>query len=74
MVVNLPSNKTVVLKSKKTDKLTVVAILDRPKQKVVKAVVKEFGRQHPVTLWSGDDYKEWTKQDVSARLLELLGA
>jgi hypothetical protein len=71
MVVNLPSSKNVVLKQKKTDKLTVAAIIDHPQRKVVKVIIKEFGRQHPVILWSGDNYREWNKQDIGVRLLEL---
>lgn len=75
MEINLNSPKKVVLqeeKSKDITKLTVVRVVDLPKQKVVRCFCEEL--DEAVLLWEGAAYDaigQWSDTDVVSRLTEL---
>lgn len=75
MEIQLNSPKKIVLqeeKSKNIDKLTVVRVVDLPKQKVVRCFCEEV--DDAIVLWEGDVYDaigQWTDVDVQNRLAEL---
>lgn len=79
MEINLGSEKTIIVKPiEKTDVtiINLLGIFDMPDNKTVKAYIKlDENHQIDIILWEGDDYdliKDWTKQDVIARIKELL--
>jgi hypothetical protein len=75
MEINLNTPKKVVLqeeKSKDITKLTVVRVVDLPKQKTVRCFCEEL--DEAIVLWEGDAYDsigQWTDSDVVNRLSEL---
>lgn len=75
MEINLNSPKKVVLqeeKSKNITKLTVVRVVDLPKQKIVRCFCEEL--DEAITLWEGDAYDsigQWTDSDVVTRLSQV---
>ena len=54
-----------------TDELEVV-YGDDPKRKTVNVTITHFPL--PITLLSGDAYKEWTKADLESKLKDILGS
>ncbi len=78
MNITLTNPKKIVLqeeKSKTIDSLTVIRVVDLPKQKVVRCFVEEL--DEPVVLWEGSAYDaagQWTDADVITRLTALYSA
>jgi hypothetical protein len=67
----LGKSANVVINQVTVSSLTLRQIMDMPQAPKVVAIVDEIPR--PIVLWEGDEYREWTKADVSARLIELAG-
>lgn len=78
MNITLTNPKKIVLqeeKSKTINSLTVIRVVDLPKQKVVRCFVEEL--DEPVVLWEGADYDaagQWTDADIITRLTALYNA
>ena len=54
--------------------VNVERIVDLPKQRIVRAFLKEL--QQPLVLWSDEAYDaigNWTQEQAEARILEILG-
>jgi hypothetical protein len=67
MEIELKKKKTVVVSpavTKDLEKVTVVRIVDLPVEKKVRAFVRELGRPIELPELSGENYGEWTNQDV----------
>ncbi len=63
--VNVVINSTIV------KEFTLRQVLDMPQASRVIAIVDELPR--PIVLWEGNDYREWTKASVAARLIDIAG-
>jgi hypothetical protein len=67
MEIELSKKKTVVVSpavTKDLEKVTVVRIVDLPVEKKVRAFVRELGRPIELPELSGENYGEWTNEDV----------
>jgi hypothetical protein len=75
MEILLNSPKKVVLQEEKAvdvSKITVIRVVDLPKQKVVRCFCEEL--DEAIVLWEGDAYDaigQWTDGDVLNRIVEL---
>jgi hypothetical protein len=76
MKITLNQARTIVTspeKTKTTDKITILQLIDNPSRKIVTAITAEIGT---ITLWKGDDYDaigQWTDVDVIAKIKEIYG-
>jgi len=74
LTINLPSEvviKTIPAYESKTNKITILSVMDNPSTKTVTAKTLEFGS---VILWQGAAYDaigQWTDTDVQNRLIAL---
>ena len=67
MEIELSKKKTVVVSpavTKELEKITVVRIVDLPVEKKVRAFVRELGRPIELSELSGENYGEWSNEDV----------
>jgi len=67
MEIELSKKKTVVVSpavTKDLEKITVVRIVDLPVEKKVRAFVRELGRPIELPELSGENYGEWSNEDV----------
>ena len=67
MEIELKKKKTVVVSpavTKELEKITVVRIVDLPVEKKVRAFVRELGRPIELPELSGENYGEWSNEDV----------
>ena len=67
MEIELSKKKTVVVApavTKDLEKITVVRIVDLPVEKKVRAFVRELGRPIELPELSGENYGEWSNEDV----------
>jgi len=67
MEIELKKKKTVVVSpavTKDLEKITVVRIVDLPVEKKVRAFVRELGRPIELPELSGENYGEWSNEDV----------
>ena len=67
MEIELSKKKTVVVApavTKDLEKITIVRIVDLPAEKKVRAFVRELGRPIELPELSGDNYGEWSNEDV----------
>ena len=67
MEVELSKKKTVVVSpavTKELEKVTIVRIVDLPVEKKVRAFVRELGRPIELPELSGENYGEWSNEDV----------
>ena len=75
MEITLNNPRKIVLqeeKSKDVTKLTIVRVVDLPKQKIVRCFCEEL--DEAITLWEGisyDNIGQWTDDDVLNRVTEL---
>lgn len=78
MEINFNSPKKIIIqqeKSKNIDKLTVIRVVDLPKQKLVKCFCEEL--DEPLVLWEKDSYDtigQWSDHDVRNRLIDLFNS
>ena len=67
MEITLSKKKTVVVSpavTKDLEKVTIVRIVDLPVEKKVRAFVRELGRPIELPELSGENYGEWSNEDV----------
>ena len=67
MEIVLSKKKTVVVApavTKDLEKVTIVRIVDLPVEKKVRAFVRELGRPIELPELSGENYGEWSNEDV----------
>lgn len=67
MEITLNKKKTVVVSpavTKELEKVTIVRIVDLPVEKKVRAFVRELGRPIELPELSGENYGEWSNEDV----------
>ena len=67
MEIALSKKKTVVVSpavTKDLEKVTIVRIVDLPVEKKVRAFVRELGRPIELPKLSGENYGEWSNEDV----------
>lgn len=67
MEIELSKKKTVVVApavTKDLEKITIVRIVDLPVEKKVRAFVRELGRPIELPELSGENYGEWSNEDV----------
>jgi hypothetical protein len=67
MEIELKKKKTVVVSpavTKDLEKVTIVRIVDLPVEKKVRAFVRELGRPIELPELSGENYGEWSNEDV----------
>jgi len=67
MEIVLSKKKTVVVSpavTKDLEKVTIVRIVDLPIEKKVRAFVRELGRPIELPELSGENYGEWSNEDV----------
>jgi hypothetical protein len=67
MEIVLSKKKTVVVSpavTKDLEKVTIVRIVDLPVEKKVRAFVRELGRPIELPELSGENYGEWSNEDV----------
>ena len=67
MEITLSKKKTVVVSpavTKELEKVTIVRIVDLPVEKKVRAFVRELGRPIELPELSGENYGEWSNEDV----------
>jgi hypothetical protein len=67
MGIELSKKKTVVVSpavTKEIEKVTIVRIIDLPVEKKVRAFVSELGRPIELPELSGENYGEWSNEDV----------
>ena len=67
MEIELKTKKTVVVSpavTKDLEKVTIVRIVDLPVEKKVRAFVRELGRPIELSELSGENYGEWSNEDV----------
>jgi hypothetical protein len=67
MEIELSKKKTVVVSpavTKDLEKVTIVRIVDLPVEKKVRAFVRELGRPIELPELSGENYGEWSNEDV----------
>ena len=73
MEITLKKKKTVVVSpavTKELEKITIVRIVDLPVEKKVRAFVRELGRPIELSELSGENYGEWTNEDVEKAVAE----
>jgi hypothetical protein len=67
MEIELKKKKTVVVSpavTKDLEKVTIVRIVDLPVEKKVRAFVRELGRPIELPELSGENYGEWSNEDI----------
>jgi hypothetical protein len=67
MEIELSKKKTVIVSpavTKDLEKVTIVRIVDLPVEKKVRAFVRELGRPIELPELSGENYGEWSNEDV----------
>ncbi|NBV78004.1 hypothetical protein EBR66_07600 [bacterium] len=67
MEIELSKKKTITVSpavTKDIEKVTVVRIVDLPVEKKVRAFVRELGRPIELPELSGENYGEWSDEDV----------
>jgi len=67
MEIELSKKKTVIVSpavTKDLEKVTIVSIVDLPVEKKVRAFVRELGRPIELPELSGENYGEWSNEDV----------
>jgi len=67
MEIELSKKKTVVVApavTKDLEKINIVRIVDLPVEKKVRAFVRELGRPIELPELSGENYGEWSNEDV----------
>ena len=67
MEIELSKKKTVVVApavTKDLEKINIVRIVDLPVEKKVRAFVRELGRPIELSELSGENYGEWSNEDV----------
>jgi hypothetical protein len=67
MEIELKKKKTFVVSpavTKDLEKVTIVRIVDLPVEKKVRAFVRELGRPIELPELSGENYGEWSNEDV----------
>lgn len=75
MEILLNAPKKIVLqeeKAKDISKITVIRVVDLPKQKIVRCFCEEL--EEAIVLWEGNAYDaigQWTDDDVLNRIVEL---
>lgn len=75
MEILLNAPKKIVLqeeKAKDISKITVIRVVDLPKQKIVRCFCEEL--EEAIVLWEGSAYDaigQWTDDDVLNRIVEL---
>jgi hypothetical protein len=73
MEIELSKKKTVVVSpavTKDLEKVTIVRIVDLPVEKKVRAFVRELGRPIELPELSGENYGEWSNEDVEKAVSE----
>ena len=73
MEIELKKKKTVVVApavTKDLEKITIVRIVDLPVEKKVRAFVRELGRPIELPELSGENYGEWSNEDVEKAVAE----
>jgi len=73
MEITLSKKKTVVVSpavTKDLEKVTIVRIVDLPVEKKVRAFVRELGRPIELPELSGENYGEWSNEDVEKAVAE----
>ena len=73
MEITLKKKKTVVVSpavTKELEKITIVRIVDLPGEKKVRAFDRELGRPIELSELSGENYGEWTNEDVEKAVAE----
>ena len=73
MEIELKKKKTVVVSpavTKDLEKVTIVRIVDLPVEKKVRAFVRELGRPIELPELSGENYGEWSNEDVEKAVSE----
>ena len=73
MEIELSKKKTVVVSpavTKDLEKVTIVRIVDLPVEKKVRAFVRELGRPIELPELSGENYGEWSNEDVEKAVAE----
>ena len=73
MEIVLSKKKTVVVApavTKDLEKVTIVRIVDLPVEKKVRAFVRELGRPIELPELSGENYGEWSNEDVEKAVAE----
>jgi hypothetical protein len=73
MEIELKKKKTVVVSpavTKDLEKVTIVRIVDLPVEKKVRAFVRELGRPIELPELSGENYGEWSNEDVEKAVAE----
>ena len=73
MEIELKKKKTVVVSpavTKDLEKVTIVRIVDLPVEKKVRAFVRELGRPVELPELSGENYGEWSNEDVEKAVAE----
>jgi hypothetical protein len=73
MEIVLSKKKTVVVApavTKDLEKVTIVRIVDLPIEKKVRAFVRELGRPIELPELSGENYGEWSNEDVEKAVAE----
>lgn len=76
MEIELDKKKTVVIApavTKELEKVTVVRIVDLPVEKKVRAFVRELGRPIDLPELSGENYGDWSDEDVENAVKTELG-
>jgi hypothetical protein len=56
--------------TKDLEKVTIVRIVDLPVEKKVRAFVRELGRPIELPELSGENYGEWSNEDVEKAIAE----
>lgn len=76
MEIELDKKKTVVIApavTKELEKVTVVRIVDLPVEKKVRAFVRELGRPLDLPELSGENYGDWSDEDIESAVRTELG-
>ena len=77
MKVQLDAEKTVVVApavTKNLNEVTIARIVDLPLEKKVRVFVRELGRPVDLPQLSGDNYGDWSDEDVVAALKDQISS